>query len=199
LEFKHLESTRLPELEHGDPTLSLGFDWNFACIYLPTYSMRFGQSINKYWPASFLHISTLPSGAIVFRPQKTVFQYMLIEPRETAADENSTSYFPLLDRIAEGYFQQSTTDEELYQKFLEVLKNDGHMPDPESLSSYQFALSMRSAAPRIEAHYQYYHAAVEPFLEGAKATSCASWVLLSNKQYCSPELDLPTSQLGGKR
>jgi UDP-glucose:glycoprotein glucosyltransferase len=124
---------------------------------------------------------------------------MLIAFRETAADENSTSYFPLLDRIADGYFLQSTTDKELYQKFLEVLQDDGHMPDTESLSSYQFALSMRSATPRIEAHYQYYHTAVEPSLEGAKATSCASWVLLSNKQYCSPELDIPTSVIGGKQ
>jgi UDP-glucose:glycoprotein glucosyltransferase len=124
---------------------------------------------------------------------------LLIEFRETAADENSTSYFPLLDRIADGYFSESSTDKELYERFLRVLKDDGHMPDAESLSSYQFALSMRSAAPRIEAHYQYYHTAAEPSLVGEKATSCPLWVLLSNKQYCSPGLDVATGDIGGSQ
>ena len=63
------------------------------------------------------------------------------------------------------------------------------MSDPEALSTYQFALSMRSAAPRIEAHYQYYHTAVEPSLKEEDDTSCPVWVLFSGKQYCSPTLD----------
>jgi UDP-glucose:glycoprotein glucosyltransferase len=128
--------------------------------------------------------------------EKTV---VLIYTRETAADENSTSYFPLLDRIADGYFSKSSTDKELYEKFLEILKEDGHMPDAESLSSYQFALSMRSAAPRIEAHYQYYYTAAEPSLAGAKTESCPSWVLLNNKQYCSPALDTANADIEGNR
>ncbi|EHK97795.1 putative UDP-glucose:glycoprotein glucosyltransferase [Glarea lozoyensis 74030] len=122
-----------------------------------------------------------------------------LSTRETAADENSTSYFPLLDRIADGYFSKSSTDKELYEKFLEILKEDGHMPDTESLSSYQFALSMRSAAPRIEAHYQYYYTAAEPSLAGARTESCPSWVLLNNKQYCSPALDTANADIEGNQ
>ena len=70
------------------------------------------------------------------------------------------------------------------------------MPDPESLSSYKFALSMRSAAPRIEAHYQYYHTAAEPSLAGEDARSCLIWVSLNNKQYCSPSLDVSNGDIG---
>jgi UDP-glucose:glycoprotein glucosyltransferase len=63
------------------------------------------------------------------------------------------------------------------------------MEDPETLSSYQFALSMRSSAPRIEAHYQYYHTAVEPSLKAEQDdVSCSIWVLFNGKQYCSPAL-----------
>lgn len=62
--------------------------------------------------------------------------------------------------------------------------------DAQSLSSYQLALSLHSAAPRIEAHYQYYHTAVEPFVKEKEATSCPSWVLLNGVQYCSPSFEL---------
>ncbi|TVY85525.1 UDP-glucose:glycoprotein glucosyltransferase [Lachnellula suecica] len=121
----------------------------------------------------------------------------LLELLETAADENATSYYPLLDRIADGHFSKATTDKQLYEQFIELLKEDGHMPDPETLSSYQFALSMRSSAPRIEAHYQYYHTAAEPSLQAEQDTSCPVWVLFNGKQYCSPALDAPHGDISG--
>lgn len=108
-----------------------------------------------------------------------------IHNRETAAQENSTSYFPLLDRIAQGAFSSVKTDQELYQRFLEVLHEDGHITDPEALSTFKLALSMRSAAPRIEAHYQYYSTAVEKAIpEGQE--DCTQWFLVDGKQYCEP-------------
>jgi UDP-glucose:glycoprotein glucosyltransferase len=112
----------------------------------------------------------------------------LVELLETAAEENSTAYFPLLDRIAEGYFQKSTTDKELYEAFVELLQKDGHITDAETLSSFRFALSVHSAAPRIEAHYQFYNTSVEPSLEGEQGDDCGTWVSFNGKQYCSPQL-----------
>jgi hypothetical protein len=44
--------------------------------------------------------------------------------RETAAEENSTAYFPLLDRIADGYFDKAQTDEALYTSFRKLLQED---------------------------------------------------------------------------
>ncbi|KAK4934609.1 hypothetical protein LTR28_010583, partial [Elasticomyces elasticus] len=108
---------------------------------------------------------------------------------ETAADENSTAYFPLLDRIAEGYFDDSSTTEATYLAFLRLLQEDGHLTDAESLSSFQFALSIHSTAPRIEAHYQYYKTSAGWIGESAPDDTCESWVLLDGQQYCEPELD----------
>jgi UDP-glucose:glycoprotein glucosyltransferase len=112
-------------------------------------------------------------------------------PRETAAEENTTSYYPLLDRIAEGYFSKATTDEELYGQFIQVLQDDGHIHDAETLSTYNLALALRTSAPRIEAHYQFYHTAVEPTLSAEQDSSCLVWAQLQDKQYCSPALDEP--------
>ncbi|KAH8592371.1 UDP-glucose:glycoprotein glucosyltransferase-domain-containing protein [Bisporella sp. PMI_857] len=153
--------------------------------------------------STYLHslcVAAAPSINVALKASFSSAPY-LIELLETAADQNETSYFPLLDRIANGQFSKAATDKELYEEFVNVLTNDGHMPDPESLSTYSFALSMRSSAPRIEAHYQYYHTAAEPSLRPENDTSCPAWVLFHGKQYCSPSLDksldtiVSTSQL----
>ena len=81
------------------------------------------------------------------------------------------------------------TDHELYTTFLQVVQDDGHITHPDALSSLQFALSIHSAAPRIEAHYQYYDTSVEPSLMVAQDAACPVWVHFRGKQYCSPALD----------
>ena len=111
------------------------------------------------------------------------------EHRETAALENSTSYFGLLDRVAEGRFSDFTTDQELYIAFVQLLQDDGYVTDLETLSSFQLALSIHAAAPRIEAHYQYYNTSVEPSLMIAQDAACPVWVHFNGKQYCSPTLE----------
>ncbi|UKZ76027.1 hypothetical protein TrVFT333_003723 [Trichoderma virens FT-333] len=110
----------------------------------------------------------------------------LLELLETAAAENSSSYFPLLDRIAAGSFASASTDAALYSEVLDVLQKDGSISGSEALSTFKLALSLRSAAPRIEAHYQYYTTAVAPTVDDPE---CVNWVLLEGKQYCTPELD----------
>ena len=73
------------------------------------------------------------------------------------------------------------------------------MTDLQTLSSYQLALSLRSAAPKIEAHYQYYHTAVEPIINVEEEISCPTWVLLNGIQYCSPSLDEPHGEVKGNK
>ncbi|KAL9125567.1 MAG: hypothetical protein Q9217_005248, partial [Psora testacea] len=123
----------------------------------------------------------------------------LLELLETAAEENSTAYFPLLDRIAEGRFAECSTDQELYNNFLQVLKDEEHVTGDDALSSFQFALSIHSAAPRIEAHYQYYDTSLEPSLMIAQDASCPVWVHFDGKQYCSPALDRAQQDVGAIR
>lgn len=113
----------------------------------------------------------------------------LNKPRETAAEENATAYFPLLDRIAEGRFAECASDLELYTDFLETVQEDGHITAPDAFASFQFALSIHSAAPRIEAHYQYYETSVEASFMVAQDAACPVWVHFEGKQYCSPALD----------
>ncbi|KAL1865621.1 killer toxin resistant protein [Paecilomyces lecythidis] len=122
----------------------------------------------------------------------------LLELLETAAEENPTSYFPLLDRIAEGAFEQSVTEKELYDRFLEILKEDGYLVDPESLSSFKLALSIRSAAPRIEAHYQFYNTSVQPSLSLAQDAACPVWAHLDGEQYCSSALERAQQGVDGE-
>ncbi|KXT01759.1 hypothetical protein AC578_2786 [Pseudocercospora eumusae] len=123
----------------------------------------------------------------------------LAELLETAAEENATSYFPLLDRVADGYFDSSKTDEELYKSFRTLLEQDGHL-GKEDLSSFDYALSIHSAAPRIEAHYQYYNTSIVPSLPDDAQSACESWVYVpfSGQRYCSADLDEATAQPFGK-
>ena len=68
------------------------------------------------------------------------------------------------------------------------MAGDGHL-DTEGVSLFEFALSIHSAAPRIEAHYQFYNATVEKSLGKGQDAACPIWVHFNDKQYCSPALD----------
>ncbi|BCR94558.1 putative UDP-glucose:glycoprotein glucosyltransferase [Aspergillus luchuensis] len=121
----------------------------------------------------------------------------LIELLESAAEENSTSYFPLLDRIADGTFDDAVTDKDLYDRFLEVVREDGHLRTPESLSSFKLSLAMRSASPRITAHYQFYNASVQHSLMAAQDAVCPVWVHSEGKQYCSSTMERAQQDVEG--
>ncbi|GIZ48407.1 hypothetical protein CKM354_001146900 [Cercospora kikuchii] len=125
----------------------------------------------------------------------------LVELLETAAEENNTAYFPLLDRIADGYFDSSTTDEQLYKAFRSLLESDAHL-GREDLSSFDYALAIHSAAPRIEAHYQYYNTSVVPTISKERDgyAGCDTWVYVpfSGQKYCSPDLDEKSAESLGQ-
>ncbi|KJZ76205.1 hypothetical protein HIM_04287 [Hirsutella minnesotensis 3608] len=149
-------------------------------MHSPSMSLALGAIILTALP-----VHALPSVTMGMNAAFSAGPYLL-ELLETAAAENETAYFPLLDRLASGYFDPASSDADLYGKFVEVLEKDGHVSSPEALSTFNLALSLRSAAPRIEAHYQYYDTAVKPLIA---ASECQTWVLLEGKQYCNPKLD----------
>ncbi|KAL4920941.1 UDP-glucose:glycoprotein glucosyltransferase-domain-containing protein [Aspergillus aurantiobrunneus] len=158
--------------------------------------MLLGASIVASWRLSCVVIATLLISAVFSSPSVNVALQAsfdsspyLIELLETAAEENPASYFPLLDRIAEGAFDDSVTDEELYDRFLQVVLEDGHLISPESLSSFKLSLSIRSASPRIAAHYQFYNTSVQHSLMAAQDAACPVWVHSDGKQYCSPDME----------
>ncbi|KAI4717538.1 UDP-glucose,glycoprotein glucosyltransferase [Aureobasidium sp. EXF-10727] len=112
----------------------------------------------------------------------------LVELLETAADENATAYFPLLDRIADGHFDHASTDQDLYNLFKKTLQDEGHLAKAEDLSSFDYALSIHAAAPKIEAHYQFYNTTVEPTLKNSLDKSCETWLHFNGQQYCDADL-----------
>jgi UDP-glucose:glycoprotein glucosyltransferase len=70
----------------------------------------------------------------------------------------------------------------------------------EDLSLFDYALSIHSAAPRVEAHYQYYNTSIVPSIPHNAADECESWVYVpfSGERYCSPELEESAAQQMGK-
>ncbi|KAH8719458.1 UDP-glucose:glycoprotein glucosyltransferase-domain-containing protein [Phaeosphaeriaceae sp. PMI808] len=123
----------------------------------------------------------------------------LVELLETAAEENATAYYPILDRVAEGYFDTKATEQQLYTAFVDLLNRDGHIIEPEAIASFEFALSVRSAAPRIEAHYQFYKTSVEPSLVAEQTQECDIWASTGGKQYCSAHLAQPFGDIKSER
>lgn len=110
---------------------------------------------------------------------------MLLVNRETAAEEEKDSYFPLLDKIAAGEFASEKTEKGLYSKFVSVAQREGFLTDSVVLSSFNFALSIHSAIPRIEAHYKYYDNTLEPLMGVSYNPQCNVWLQWSQKQHCS--------------
>lgn len=121
------------------------------------------------------------------------------DPRETIAAEHSTSYFPLLDRIASGAFANKSTDRDLYDEFLRITNAEGFLLDPQDLSSFNLALSLRAAAPRIEAHYHYYENSLVPRMGKMFDPACRAWVLWSSKQTCEMEGEYNDMVIGQER
>ncbi|CAI6095409.1 unnamed protein product [Clonostachys chloroleuca] len=139
-----------------------------------------------------LQANAAPSVNIGMRASFPAGPYLL-ELLETSAGENATSYFPLLDRIASGHFATQSTEAELYASFLDVLRDEGHISSPEALSTFNLALSLRTAAPRVQAQYQYYDTAVEPKSEAKE--KCSIWVLIDTEVYCDPSLEHSTGNV----
>ncbi|QDS71787.1 hypothetical protein FKW77_009373 [Venturia effusa] len=121
----------------------------------------------------------------------------LVELLETAAEEKPDVYFKILDRISDGYFSNAATDKELYEKFVRLLKNDNLITDSESLSSFELALSVHNAAPRIEAHYQYYRTTILPMLEKSEAKDCETWLAFTARQFCSAQFEKEDATIKG--
>ncbi|KAL4990969.1 UDP-glucose:glycoprotein glucosyltransferase-domain-containing protein [Aspergillus falconensis] len=166
--------------------------------------MLFGSGTVAAWRLSCVVIATLLTPRATSSPSVNVALQAsfdsgpyLIELLETAAEENPTSYFPLLDRIAEGAFDDYVTDKELYDRFLQVVVEDGHLSSPESLSSFKLSLSIRSASPRIAAHYQFYNTSVQHSLMAAQDAACPVWVHSDGKQYCSSAMERAQQDVEG--
>jgi UDP-glucose:glycoprotein glucosyltransferase len=67
------------------------------------------------------------------------------------------------------------------------------------LSSFNLALSIHAAAPRVEAHYHYYENSLVPLMGKFFDPACKVWVLWGSKQTCEWEGDFHDMILGQER
>ncbi len=100
--------------------------------------------------------------------------------------------------MADGHFAEAVaaaSDAALFRAFRQALQDDGHITSAEGLAAFDFAVALRAAAPRIEAHYQLYNTSVRPLLGVLAGDGCLSWVYFGGRRYCSPELEQPRGSL----
>lgn len=87
------------------------------------------------------------------------------------------------------------SEEKLYNKFMRVLQEDGIVTDPATLASLNLALSVHAAAPRLEAHYQFYDTEVEYLVRqyhGDTSFKPAYAFFMPSGEYCAdPECNSP--------
>lgn len=117
------------------------------------------------------------------------FQPGLIIDSESVATENSSAFLPLLDKIAKGAFDNAATDRDLYTRFLATLQQDKLLPNDAAISSWKLALSVHEAAPRIQAHNQFWESHVQgPEKEWSGEATAAMSVFKPNGAYCADSM-----------
>jgi UDP-glucose:glycoprotein glucosyltransferase len=116
----------------------------------------------------------------------------IYSPSESAALENTATFFPLLTTLTDPTTLPSpppTTPEAIHAFALPVVQ--AHLsPSPGALASFTASLALHVSTPKIEAFYQYY---VENGLEARRRKSvekdgeCESWVDWYGEVVCDVE------------
>ncbi|KAI9266794.1 UDP-glucose:glycoprotein glucosyltransferase-domain-containing protein [Phascolomyces articulosus] len=135
---------------------------------------------------------------------------LVIEVLETVANKNDTLYFDLIDKVIATNDLESSekTTQQIYHDMLTIIEPYLTSSTTTQPALAKMALAMHTAAPRIEAYYQYYR---ENIVSTIPSTSCqynnnqvTVWADIvgsssSNDAICNPDdligsLDLNTKQ-----
>ncbi|ORY32220.1 UDP-glucose:Glyco protein glucosyltransferase-domain-containing protein [Naematelia encephala] len=112
---------------------------------------------------------------------------LLLEILETVCDENPSAYFPLL-HLASIHLPSNLSDvshEDLLIRARDIIISHELLPKPSSLSTFDLALALHTAVPRIQAFYSYYEDYVNEASLGV--VECGSWVEWRGKGFCDSE------------
>lgn len=101
--------------------------------------------------------------------------------RETVHDENQTAYLPLL-RLLNLARTEDMTSEQTLDTAVELINEHQLLPE---LSTFNLALALHTAVPRIEAAYSWYGSNVDE--AGLEVEGCGSWVEWRGKGYCESQ------------
>ena len=134
-------------------------------------------SLETNWPAPPILLE------ILYIPPCPFHIKLSITPRETAYDEEPSSYFSLLDLFATHLTAGNlTSSQSILTTSLDLITTNNLLPKASSLSTFRLALALHATVPRIEALYSYYESTVDEDLLGVRG--CESWVEWKGKGFC---------------
>ena len=104
----------------------------------------------------------------------------------------------MLDSLTKTELLSLQTEKDYYEKALAVLRSE-YLTDPVTLGSFELGLSLHTAAPKIEAYYQFYNTSVIPSL-GKQYRPCDTWVHWHGEQLCDiEELEARVREIGTEK
>ncbi|KAK6498113.1 hypothetical protein TWF506_004353 [Arthrobotrys conoides] len=106
----------------------------------------------------------------------------ILEILECAGLEKPALYFTLLDLIKSGTIKLVDSEKEMYESVVNHVETH-QLLDHRFIPTWKFCISLREAAPRIEAQYQFYSNRVTP----PKGKSCPVWFDDGETRSCNPE------------
>jgi len=116
----------------------------------------------------------------------------LLLPRETAALDQPSNFFPLVDLLTNpNIFPKPLSTlppEAIHQAAIDAAQSNGFFLEPDSLPAFHLALALHSASPKLEAFYQYYKDLTLdgiPLPGGSFAEECGSWVDWYGQRICT--------------
>ncbi|CAG8523322.1 6133_t:CDS:10, partial [Paraglomus occultum] len=115
---------------------------------------------------------------------------ILLEIVETVSRENSSAYLPLINEIIRSDihdFGPRTEHAKIYYDVFDIITSKQFLSDPSAKSVFELSLSLSTAAPTIQAYYQYYETAVLPALADNDTfnPNCKVWADWYGKQACT--------------
>ncbi|WVF72342.1 hypothetical protein IAT40_007156 [Kwoniella sp. CBS 6097] len=109
---------------------------------------------------------------------------LILEILETVYDESPTSYFPLLHLLSSLPSTETTSPENILSSTLDLISSYSLLPNPSSLSTFNLALSLHTAVPKIEAEYSWYEDTLRSQEVTLGVTGCEGWVEWRGKGFC---------------
>ncbi|WVQ70245.1 uncharacterized protein L199_008471 [Kwoniella botswanensis] len=112
---------------------------------------------------------------------------LLLEILETVYEESPSSYFPLLSLLPNLSEEDYESDESLLDSINNLISSYSLLPGSES--TFDLALALHTAVPKIQAQFSWYESAVRPKERqlGVEACKEDGWVEWRGKGFCGAE------------
>ena len=117
------------------------------------------------------------------RPRATPRGGVKLTSSETAHDENPTSHLPLLRLLTT--LPPSLSDRDILASAKELISSHSLLPET-SLATFEYALGLHSASPKVEAFFSLYDNHEWSDSAGGKE-GCGSWVEWRGKGFCTAD------------